>query len=82
MKKSYKKIRKNQFKIELKLKKHILGNTAETCDTAVMGRGVPSGRVFGNHTCTCGTRDRDTAELPAPVLHPTCRYKSRRTESF
>ena len=36
-------------------------NTTKTCDTTVMGRGVASGLEFGNHTCTCGTHDCDTA---------------------
>ena len=29
-----------------------------------------AGLKIGTRTCTCVTRDRDTAVLPAPVLHP------------
>ena len=35
-----------------------------------MGHGVPLGWDFGTCTCTCVTRDHNTAELPVPVLHP------------
>jgi hypothetical protein len=71
-KKSEKKEKKISLKIYIRFKHtiYIVCNTAETCDTAVTGRGVPSGPEFGNRTCTCGNRDCDTAELPAPVLHP------------
>ena len=44
----------------------------KTCDTAVTGRGVASGPEFQNRTCTCDTRDCDTAVRPLPVSHPIC----------
>jgi len=47
-------------------------NTAKTCDTAVMGHGVTLGLKFWNHTHTHGTHGCDTAELPVPMLHPSC----------
>ena len=35
------------------------------------GCGVASGLIIYTRTCTCVTRDRDTAVLPLPVLHPS-----------
>ena len=43
----------------------------KTCDTAVMGHSVASGLDFWNRTCTCDTRDHNTAVWPIPMSHPT-----------
>ena len=46
----------------------------KTHDTMVTGCGTASGTEFRNCTCTCGTHDCDTAELPVPALHPSSVY--------